>query len=124
MRPCLLFVALVLISGCSLVNEPTVYNPDNSGYYNFTEEPVHVFTERYDDGIAEENVFYVSANGSDAGMGNLDDPWRTIQAGVDRIRPGQKLYVTYDVARQFEGFTVIFLGRLCVAAMLEGDAQA
>ena len=94
MRCALLFITLtVFLYGCSLASEPTVYNPGNTGYDNFAEEPVHVYTERYADGIAEEDIFYVSVDGDDEASGSIDEPWRTIQSGVDRIGPGQKLYV-------------------------------
>ena len=84
---------ILLLSGCSLPNGFTLYNPDNDGYDNFAEEPDHIFVERYADGIGDEDIFYVSNDGDDEAAGTFDSPWKTIQAGIDRIGPGQKLYV-------------------------------
>ncbi|MBN1649543.1 MAG: right-handed parallel beta-helix repeat-containing protein [Spirochaetales bacterium] len=81
---------VLLLFSCSV---DTVYNPENSGYDNFTEEPPHVFTERHNDGIADDDIFYVAVDGDDEAAGSIDAPWQTIQAGVNRIGPGQKLYV-------------------------------
>ena len=86
-------IALLLFTGCDSSGGFTVYNPTNTGYNNFVEEPVHVYAERSNDGITEANTFYVSTEGDDAAEGTIGAPWKTIQAGVDRLGPGQKLYV-------------------------------
>lgn len=88
-----LILPLVLFVACDSSSDYTLYNPANTGYDNYAEEPVHVYAERANDGIAESDTFYVSADGDDGAAGSIDAPWRTIQTGIDRIGPGQKLYV-------------------------------
>jgi hypothetical protein len=86
-------MALAFFMGCEQSGGGTVYNPTNAGYVSFIEEPAHVYVERADDGIADTDTFYVAVDGDDAAAGSIDAPWKTIQAGMDRISPGQKLYV-------------------------------
>lgn len=44
-------------------------------------------------------TFYVATDGTDAGPGTIDQPWRTIGFAIQRLAPGDRLYVragTYD----------------------------
>ena len=44
-------------------------------------------------GIACAESYFVSPSGDDRGTGWNDDPWRTIQAAVNRLKPGDELNV-------------------------------
>jgi hypothetical protein len=50
-------IALLLFTGCDSSGGFTVYNPTNTGYNNFVEEPVHVYAERSNDGITKRIRF-------------------------------------------------------------------
>lgn len=42
---------------------------------------------------ATYNLHYVSPEGDDTASGSFENPWRTIQHGVNQLRPGQTLYI-------------------------------
>jgi hypothetical protein len=44
--------------------------------------------------------FYVALDGSDAGAGSVTNPWRTIKDSVNRLGPGDTLYVRGGVYRE------------------------
>ncbi len=57
--------------------------------------------EQSDDGDSDTtiNIYYVSVNGNDDNDGSIDNPWKSIQHGIDQIKVGDKLIIksgTYD----------------------------
>jgi len=42
---------------------------------------------------ADTGIRYVSTSGSDANAGTLRSPWRSVETGLRRMRPGQTLYL-------------------------------
>jgi hypothetical protein len=42
---------------------------------------------------AEANVYYVDPNGSDSNSGSIESPWKSINFGQGKLKPGDTLYV-------------------------------
>ena len=52
------------------------------------------------DSAAQGSTFYVAKSGSNSNPGTRERPWRTIQAAVNRLRPGQRALVRAGVYRE------------------------
>jgi hypothetical protein len=51
-------------------------------------------------GTARANTVYVSLSGSDSAVGTVSSPWRTIQHGVDALKPGDTLLIGAGIYRE------------------------
>lgn len=63
---------------------------------------IGIFLVAFSPGMAEnaETVRFVSPDGSDAGPGTSEEPWRTIRHAVDQARPGMVIRLTPGVFRE------------------------
>jgi hypothetical protein len=46
------------------------------------------------------DIFYVSPRGSDTNSGRQNSPWRTVQKSLERLKPGQTLYLRAGMYRE------------------------
>jgi hypothetical protein len=49
----------------------------------------------------QSDVFYVSPRGSDTNSGRENSPWRTVQKAIERLRPGQTLFLRAGLYREY-----------------------
>ena len=87
----------------NLPAEAAAIQPENDAEIN---SPAAAWWQQYQPPAAgpvplQNDIYYVSPRGNDAGSGRINAPWRTVQKSVERLRPGQTLYLRAGLYREY-----------------------